>query len=149
MDTLRLRAEQLFVFAGAGVSLSVPAGLPLFGWIRDQLLVQLGLDRYVPPSRPEAPRTEQQQAAAGLVPEPFLLALQRGGVDVAAWLRGTLAGGEPNAAHVALAQLAVAGARVWTVNFDTLIERASPSSLQVCAWPDTPSGNAQLLKPHG
>ena len=144
-----MHAEKLFVFVGAGVSLSVPAGLPLFGWIRDELLIQLGLDDYVPPSRPEHPRTEQQQVAAGLVPEPFLLALQGGGVDIAGWLQGTLEGGEPNAAHVALAQLAVGGARVWTVNFDTLIERASRLMLRVCAWPSTPSGDAQLLKPHG
>ena len=34
------------------------------------------------------------------------------------------------------------------MNFDTLIERASPSMLR-CAWPSTPSGDAQLLKPHG
>jgi hypothetical protein len=45
--------------------------------------------------------------------------------------------------------LAIAGARVWTVNFDTLIEQASPSELRLCAWPDPPSDYSQLLKPHG
>jgi hypothetical protein len=144
-----MQPEELFVFAGAGVSRSVPAGLPLFGQIRSELLAQLGLHGYVPPPRREDPRTERQQVADGLVPEPFLLALQRGGVDIREWLQGALTGGSPNGAHVALAQLAAAGARVWTVNFDTLIERAGPSGLRVCAWPDPPSDDTQLLKPHG
>src|SRR5919201_5910234 len=110
-------AEDLFVFAGAGASLSAPAGLPQFRWIRDALLGELRLDEYVPPSRPQDAGTEQQQVAAGLAPEPFFLALQRGGSDVVAWLRALLSRGTPNAAHVALAQLAARGARVWTVNF--------------------------------
>lgn len=57
--------------------------------------------------------------------------------------------GQPNAAHTAVAQLAAGGARVWTVNFDHLIERASTPSLGVLAWGDDPTPGAQLLKPHG
>jgi hypothetical protein len=74
-----MQTQGLFVFAGAGVSRSVPAGLPLFGQIRSELLIQLGLHGYVPPPRREDPRTERQQVADGLVPERFMLAPQRGG----------------------------------------------------------------------
>jgi hypothetical protein len=56
--------------------------------------------------------------------------------------------GEPNIVHRALATLADEGARVWTVNFDELIEAAAPVRLDVCAWPDAPRP-ATLFKPHG
>jgi hypothetical protein len=139
--------DRLFVFAGAGVSLSTPAGLAQFSWLRDELLAQLGLTGYVPATG-DVPLTHQQQAARGLAPEPFILALRRSGVDILGWLRATLSGGTPNAAHVALAQLAERGAAVWTVNFDELIERAG-AGLAVSAWPDPPAPLARLLKPHG
>lgn len=143
-----IKVEELFVFAGAGVSLSAPAGLPLFPWLRDEILNQLELSEYVP-RRHNGISSHQQRVAEGLAPEPFMLALRRGGAEVAAWLGAVLSRGTPNAAHAALAQLATAGARVWTVNFDTLIEQASSGGLAVRAWPDEPSSDAQLLKPHG
>jgi hypothetical protein len=143
-----MRAEELFVFVGAGVSLSPPGCLPLFPWLRNEVLEQLELHPYVPGGS-HRPSSEQQQVAAGLAPEPFMLALERGGADIVPWLRAVLGRGTPNAAHAVLARLAVAGARVWTVNFDTLIERAGPPWLTVCAWPDQPSGGEHLLKPHG
>lgn len=141
--------DRLFVFAGAGVSLSTPAGLPQFPWIRDELLVQLGLGAYVPPWPRSGRLTEQQEAAEGLAPEPFILALKHSEVEVISWLRTTLSRGAPNAAHAALAQLAEGGALVWTVNFDKLIETAGSGGLKVSAWPDAPAADAQLLKPHG
>ena len=63
------------------------------------------------------------------------------------WLAKVLTG-EPNAGHRALAQLARAGARVWTVNFDKLIEQAE-AGLEVLAWPGPPTRAANLVKPHG
>lgn len=147
--TSGLTHDRLFVFAGAGVSLSAPAGLPQFSWIRDELLTQLGLAAYVPPWPRAGSLTEQQEVAGGLAPEPFILALRRSGVDIMGWLRETLSGGAPNAAHAALAQLAEAGAAVWTVNFDDLIERAAAGRLAVSAWPEEPAAGARLLKPHG
>lgn len=146
--TRGMRADELFIFAGAGVSRSVPAGLPLFPAIRNELLTQLGLGKYLPPPPGISP-TEQQQVAAGLTPEPFILALQRSGAQVIPWLHDVLAGGLPNAAHAALAELAATGARVWTVNFDTLIEQAAADRLRTCAWPQDPSAAGQLFKPHG
>lgn len=114
-----IRAESLFVFVGAGASLSIPAGLPVFDWLRDDVLWQLRLTQYVPGVRSE--RDGLAEVAAGLVPEPFMLELSRSGIDVQAWLSRVLSRGRPNAAHHALAQLAARGARIWTVNFDTLI----------------------------
>jgi hypothetical protein len=127
----------------------MPAGLPLFPWLRDEILQQLDLGKYVPPVSRDESLTPQQRVAEGLAPEPFMLALRRGGMEVVAWLSAVLSGGSPNAAHVALARLAKAGARVWTVNFDTLIEQAAGAALPVSAWPAEPAEDARLLKPHG
>lgn len=135
-----LSAADLFVFAGAGVSLSPPSCLPMFNWLRDDVLDQLGLA-----DERGAPR--RGQVAAGLAPEPFMSELRDGGIDLPRWLEETL-GGEPNAAHRCLAALARDGARVWTVNFDTLIEQVDPG-LQVLSWPEAPTRPAQLVKPHG
>jgi hypothetical protein len=150
---MAVAADELLVFAGAGVSLSMPAGLPVFNGLRDEILHQLKLDRYVPDAnydpRVNAKTKALWQVASGLVPEPFMLELSRAGIDVQSWLSTVLSAGRPNAAHHALAQLAGAGARVWTVNFDTLIEQASGNTLQARAWPDDPLRGAQLMKPHG
>jgi len=144
---MMVRAENLFVFVGAGASLSMPAGLPVFDWLRDDVLRQLRLSQYVPGARSDHdPLTE---VAAGLVPEPFMLELSRSGIDVQAWLSRVLLRGRPNAAHHALAQLAAHGARVWTVNFDTLIEQASGQALGAIAWPQDPAAGAPVMKPHG
>jgi hypothetical protein len=56
----------MFVFAGAGVSLSPPAGLPMFNWLRDEVLCQVELDGYVH-GRPEADPS-RVAVAAGLAP---------------------------------------------------------------------------------
>jgi hypothetical protein len=147
-------ARDVFVFAGAGVSASLPAGLPVFAALRDEILRQLDLEHYCPPqqdpARTDPPRpSEQQRVALGLAPEPFMLALRRAGIEIVPWLHRTLSTGKSNAAHDALAQLAAGGAAVWTVNFDTLIEEASGGKLMVSAWPDDPADTAALLKPHG
>ena len=138
-----IRARELFIFVGAGASLSMPAGLPVFDWLRDEILHQLELDHM--PGR----MGTMAEVAAGLVPEPFMLELSRAGVDVQRWLSQLLTAGKPNAAHHALAQLAMAGAQVWTVNFDTLIEQAAGGKLACVAWAGEPSIRAQLMKPHG
>ena len=147
-------ADGLFVFAGAGISASVPAGLPLFDWLRNEILSQLNLGQYVAQQAGSTVRQAEKrealvEVAEGLVPEPFMLALFEAGVDVQSWLSTVLSAGQPNAAHHALAQLAEAGALVWTVNFDRLIERASADTLRTIAWPADPTPGAPLMKPHG
>jgi len=142
-----LRPDELFVFAGAGISRD--SGLPLFNEIRNGAIQQLGLDRYL-----ESPTLENVGRASieivnGLAPEAFLHALQQCDVDVSAWLRLVLSGGRPGTAHSILAKLAQAGAAVWTVNFDELIEAASSRPLRASAWPNDPRHEAEILKPHG
>jgi hypothetical protein len=95
--------QDLFVFAGAGASRSSPAGLPLFNWIRDELLLQLELPQFVE-GTPVTDPTKVAVAAA-LAPEPFMSDLMAGGIDVERWLDETLCGGSPNAVHHALAAL--------------------------------------------
>jgi hypothetical protein len=138
--------EHLFVFVGAGASVSVPSCRPVFNSVRDEVLVQLSLAEYAAGSSRGDP--ELVAVAAALAPEPFMLELTKADVDVQGWLEEVLGGGEPNAAHVALARLAANGAKVWTVNFDTLIERADPS-LTTSAWPEEPGDGAHVKKPHG
>jgi SIR2-like domain len=141
-----LVASDLFFFVGAGASASPPAGLPLFDRLRDEILQQLGLDTFVGDS-PAADDTKVE-VARGLAPEPFMLDLTLAGIDVERWLDAVLGRGRSNAAHHALAQLAATGAKVWTVNFDTLLEQANPG-LAVVAWPDDPLPRAALVKAHG
>jgi hypothetical protein len=74
-----------------------------------------------------------------MLPEPFLQALS-GSVDVVAWLRELLGSGSPNAVHYLLATLSRAGAAVWTVNFDELIERAGGSGIEISKPHGTLSG---------
>jgi hypothetical protein len=105
---MAVAADELFVFAGAGVSVSRPAGLPVFDWLRDEILGQLKLGRYV--QGRDGTDARLATVASGLVPEPFMPELSRAGIDVRSWLSAVLSGGRPNAAHHALAQLARAGA---------------------------------------
>jgi hypothetical protein len=142
---MSLKAENLFLFVGAGASRCLPAGLPMFAALRHHVLTELGM---------AGDGSDDVRAAsyAGLAPEVFMLALQRGDVAVVPWLNDVLGRGEPNAAHHAVARLAAAGAAVWTVNFDQLIERAGGPGLVPCAWPASPAGpgaGARLFKPHG
>ncbi len=51
----------------------------------------------------------QVEVARGLAPEPFFMALQHSDIKIVPWLEEVLKRGEPNAAHVALAQLATGG----------------------------------------
>jgi SIR2-like domain len=141
-----LAASELFVFVGAGASHSPPAGLPLFNWLRDEILHQLRLDAFVECS-PAADKTKVE-VARGLAPEPFMLDLTLAGIDVESWLCAVLGRGRPNAAHHAVAKLAALGTKVWTVNFDPLIEQADPS-IEVAAWPEDPYPSAGLVKAHG
>jgi len=139
---MSIRAQDLFLFVGAGASRSVPAALPMFDGLRRRILLELELVG----DGPDAPRAS---AYDDLAPEVFMLALSKGGVKVVPWLNDVLGAGEPNAAHHAVARLVAAGATVWTVNFDHLIERAGGAGLVSCAWPAAPAEGAKLLKPHG
>jgi hypothetical protein len=148
---MRIKADELFVFAGAGVSRSMPASLPVFDELRDEVLKRLGLEQYMrhEGGSDSIEESAPQRVAGDLAPELFMLGLSEAHIAVESWLAEVLKGKEPNAAHHALARLAAEGSRVWTVNFDTLIEQASGHTLRTVAWPASPSPDAQLLKPHG
>jgi hypothetical protein len=141
--------KQLFVFAGAGVSFSAPTSLPTFNHIRDETLIGLGLPEFVHSSRTSDDAVKIEVATAeGLFPQPFLHSLSMAGFPLQSWLADVLGTVRPNAAHTALAELARAEARVWTVNDDRNIERAADPTLSVSAWPTAPV-SAQVMKPHG
>jgi hypothetical protein len=142
-----IRADELFVFAGAGISRD--SGLPLFNEIRDGAVRQLGLQRYLQPADAVNRGLASVEILEGLAPEAFFHALEQSEVDVAGWLRVALGGGRPGRGHAVLSALAAAGAAVWTVNFDELIEATLPAPLKVSCWPDHPAPDATLLKPHG
>lgn len=141
-----MRAEELFVFVGAGASQSAPTALPTFNEVRDSVLRSVGLGEYV--QRDSLAQPDLVKIAAGIFPERFLLSLHESGFDLEEWLGGTLNHVRPNAAHHALAHLAIGGAKIWTVNYDHNIEEASSGRLRVVAWPEEPK-DADLLKPHG
>jgi SIR2-like domain len=137
---MAIEPADVLVFAGAGASMSPPSGLPGFLELRAAVLDAAGID---------PPGDERRD----LAPEPFLAALAASGVDVEGWLFEALSGGEPNAVHVAIARMVVRGAKVWTVNFDELIETAYQRDvgrpIDRVAWPRSPTLNAVMLKPHG
>lgn len=140
--------DRLFVLAGAGVSFPAPTGLPLWAQLRDRILRDLGLHEYAADADPGGRTAPHRRVAEGLVPEPFMSLLMSAGVPVISWLHAVFENPTPNAAHHVLAQLALGGANIWTVNFDDAIERAA-ASLDVIAWPEAPARPAHLLKPHG
>lgn len=146
MAPTRLSPEDLFVFVGAGASVSPPAGLANFEELRDEILRQLGLSAFVRGASDEDPA--KVEVVCALVPEPFMLDLKDAEIPVEPWLEEVLGAGSPNAVHKALAALILAGAKVWTVNFESLIERADPG-VKATAWPNAPASDASLIKAHG
>jgi hypothetical protein len=136
-----INPNRLFVFAGAGLSFSMPAALPMFVPMRTNLLEQLHLTAYLPTG-------DLASVADGLAPEPFMLALLRAHTNIEKWVTAAVSTGRPNAGHLALAQLVNGGTHVWTVNFDRLIEDAD-LDMPVIAWPQDPQTATGLLKPHG
>ncbi|MEW1881067.1 SIR2 family protein [Rhodococcus sp. NPDC080181] len=149
-------SSDLFVFAGAGVSMSAPTSLPSFNSMRDAVLTQLGFRDYVQTDWNADP-SANQKVIRDMAPEPFFGRLMEAGTDLAPWLRDVLspADARANAAHDVLAELCAAGAKVWTVNFDKYIEDAAADlghEIDVVAWPRQPqphSAIGELLKPHG
>jgi SIR2-like domain len=130
-------SDDIVLFLGAGASLPLPAGGPLFELVRDALATRAGVD----PRRWDRVRTRDRRRALLLdhvIPEVFLKEFADAGYELheplAAAVHGTPGTG-PNAVHELAADVMRAGGRVWTTNWDTWIERAwggdAPSM-----WPD-------------
>lgn len=152
MDIPPIHPRRLLVFAGAGLSMSAPSGLPGFIALRDGVLVDLGLEKCVPPWEEDpSTYTGTQSIVSALEPELFMEVLRStvGRPEVETWLTSALSQGSPNAGHLAVAQLFRAGAHVWTVNFDRMIETATQPPLPVVAAPAVPGSARAVLKPHG
>lgn len=120
-----MEAKDLFVFVGAGASMSGPTFLPSFNALRDEILNQLDLRTYIGGALEAV--EQYVEVANGVAPELFLALLKSSGVEIEDWLQAVLTADVASAAHAALAQLALAGAAAWTVNFDKLWESGSPS----------------------
>lgn len=64
--------------AGAGASVGPPAGLPLFGRLREYLITQLRLTK------------DETMSAEALAPEAFMSCLHDGDLPLESWLTATL-----------------------------------------------------------
>ena len=142
--------DRVTLLVGAGIS--VPSGAPSFWDLRNAFLRPL-----VGEDEAEAVGTEL------LSPELLFDALDDDRCETRRMIRAAMWQAcertRPGPNHTAVARLAAAGARVWTTNFDTLVERAAARAdvaLRVVAPPDDPSsvpakpdGPPVLLKVHG
>ena len=109
------------LFLGAGVSVSLPAGAPLFRLVRDACAESLGIDVS------DWEKTPRQTLLDHTIPEIFLAALTRAGLHLNTALANAVAGpigSQPNAVHHAVAKHLARGGCVWTTNWDTFIEEA-------------------------
>ena len=77
----------------------------MFLAMRDEILHQLELDKYIPDwdADADAETARYREVAAGLDPEPFMSALKRADMEIGPWLAHTLRMGSFNAVHHALA----------------------------------------------
>jgi hypothetical protein len=110
------------LFLGAGISLPMPAGGPLFAEVRTACAVHAGLrvDKW----HEDDPR---RLLLDYVVPEVFLKTLNDAGVQLAGPLARAVTGRvgrAPNAVHRAAAEVLADGGTVWTTNWDDFIERA-------------------------
>jgi hypothetical protein len=136
------------IVVGAGISVPAPTGAPDFRALRDRFLSladpsldpnQFKLDQLSPEQVFESLDDQREESRAAVRRELWWLCEPN----------------EPNANHYAVAAIATAGARVWTPNFDTMIERAAGrmfKTLEVLTPPDVPGRGLHyphLLKVHG
>lgn len=103
------------------MSVSLPAGAPLFGLVRDACAKSLDIDVS------DWETTPRQTLLNHTIPEIFLAALTRAGLHLNSALVAAVAGpagSRPNAVHQVVARHLARGGRVWTTNWDTFIEDA-------------------------
>lgn len=146
---MRIDYERTTLFLGAGASLPGESGLPLFRDIRRAFFRDLGILEL---ARVAGMAEAVEAATDAMAPEALLGALRDAGVAVSEviinWFNA--AGPHPNAIHRLAATFVERGARVWTTNYDTLIEECLPSNTasDIAAWPQALNGQ-RIVKPHG
>ncbi|MDY7104332.1 MAG: SIR2 family protein, partial [Actinomycetota bacterium] len=142
------------LFLGAGASLPLPAGGPLFGQIRDACAKRAGVET-ISWERGDPRRILLDH----IIPEVFLKALADAGYELGpALTRAVGAGrlGAPNAVHHLAASVLERGGLVCTTNWDTWIEQAHrvragrPPAVAVHPVDEAPSElSGRLVKLHG
>jgi hypothetical protein len=137
--------DHLVIFAGAGVSAA--SGLPLF----DALRTELFADVLAWPWMTKRTRLQLESSLAQLAPEFAVSLLDKQGESPREYICERLSGALPAYEHRLLALAIARGARVYTSNFDQLIEEASNHEIQVAVRRrvDDPVGPGRLLKLHG
>jgi hypothetical protein len=141
--------DDVAVIVGAGISFEAPTAAAGFGEIRDAFLRRAGI-KLEEDGRKLLPGTED------LSPEQIFEALDddrdatREAIQADLW--HMCEAGSPNLNHHAVRALIEAGAKVWTPNFDNMIERSfrDPKAVEVVVdGPRTPRPGLALMKPHG
>jgi SIR2-like domain len=142
-----LEPQDVALVVGAGISRSPPTNAPDFRELRDSFLKLA--DPSIDPERFELDELSPEQVFDALDDGTEEL---RRSVKRELWWR--CESGAPNPNHYAVATLLRAGARVWTPNYDTMIERAA-ERLRIAIRSVTPGDSLdrddvpELLKPHG
>lgn len=143
-----MNARGVTLIVGAGISVPQPTGAPDFKKLRDHFLSVAGVDDL---------REKFELSLEELSPEQVFDALDDDREETRQAIRQQIWWAceprEPNANHYAVAALIGAGVKVWTPNFDTMIEAAASRleiELQVVAPGDSLElSGPVLIKPHG
>lgn len=118
LETQGKRADDHLVIVGAGISVDPPSGAADFWTLRNYFL-RLA-DGALDPQEFTLEEVSSEQVFDAIDDGREQT---REAVRHALWWQCEV--GAPNANHYCVAALLAAGVRVWTPNFDTLIERAS------------------------
>jgi hypothetical protein len=148
-------ADDVVAIVGAGISFESPTQAPGFKGIRNAYLRQCGFRKLVEEEEGEDDR-ERWLDIDHLSPEQIFNALDDGRKETKRQIRQDLwwlcETRGPNRNHKAVAKLIAAGAKVWTPNYDTMIERCAIDGQKIRAITDPEdfsSGAQMLMKPHG
>ena len=136
--------QAVVAFVGAGIS--APAKLPDFAQLRTELFAEVVGWRLIT----NKARQQMEIGLKLLAPEYAVSLLDRAPDEPRKYICERLSTARPTAEHRLLAAAATVGARVYTPNFDRLIEDAEPDlTVSIRDGASEPDPDAQLLKLHG
>jgi hypothetical protein len=155
---MNLPADDLVVIVGAGISFDAPTCAPGFGEIRDRFLRKCGFDWLVEedPDEKGPAGKDRRLDVDHLAPEQIFDALDDKREQTKQQIRRDLwwlcETRGPNQNHKAVVDLIAVGAKVWTPNFDTMIERSAREGQEIAVVTEPgriAAGPNVLMKPHG